>query len=220
MSKPIVVFGGTQLAELAHFYLTEDGGRRVAAFALDEAYLREDRFCGLPVVPAGELPTRFTPEEYELFVAIGYSKVNTQRRDKFRQVKAMGYTCARYIHSSSVVSTRDIGENCFIQEHNVIQPFAKLGDNVLLWVGNAVGHYAVVENHAAITSHVVVCGHTTIGEGAFIGVNATIRDFVRVGRYSVVGAGACILKDTEDHSVHASQHTPEMPIPSHALKSL
>lgn len=220
MSKPLVIFGTTELAELAHYYFTHDGGRRVAAFSLDEAYITSDIFCGLPVVPFATVQELFPPEEYELFVAAGYTKVNTLRRDKYFEAKAKGYTLPSFIHSSSTVSAKQMGDNCFIQEHNVVQPFVTIGNNVLFWVGNAIGHYAVIEDHCAITSHVVVCGGVTVKEGAFIGVNATIRDYISIGRYCVIGAGAIILKDTGDEEVYASQNTPLFPKKSTELSSI
>lgn len=220
MSKPIVVFGTRALAELVHYYFTHDGGRQVAAFAVDAEYLKEPVFCGLPVVAHEELLEAFPPEAYELFVAIGYSKVNTLRRDKYRQVKAMGYTLPSFIHSSCVAAHAEMGDNCFLQERNVIQPKVRIGSNVLMWVGNAVGHYATIHDHVAITSHAVVCGDVTVGEGAFIGVNATIRDGIRIGAYGVIGAGATILRDTQDYEVYATAQTPLYHLKSDELKRL
>ncbi len=40
--KPIVIFGAGDIAQLAHFYFTRDGGREVAAFTVDPAYLPTD----------------------------------------------------------------------------------------------------------------------------------------------------------------------------------
>ncbi len=220
MTKPIVIFGNTELAELVHYYFTHDGNRTIAAFTLDSAYIKEATFCGLPVVPFETLQQQFPPDRYELFVAIGYSKVNTIRRDKYFEAKAKGYTLPSYIHSSCTVSNPKMGENCFVQEKNVIQPFVTIGNNVMFWVGNAIGHYVVIEDHCAITSHVVVCGGVTVKEGAFIGVNATIRDYISIGRYGVIGAGAIILKSTGDEEVYAAQHTPLFPVKSMDLKNI
>jgi len=220
MSNPIIIFGTSQLAELIHFYFTNDGNRTIAAFVLDEEFITNDSFCGLPVVPFSNVEMLFPPTDYEMFVAVGYTKVNTVRRQKYYEAKQKGYTLPSYIHSSSTVSTKNIGENCFIQEHNVIQPFVTLGNNVLLWVGNAVGHYTVIEDHCAVTSHVVICGGVTVKEGAFIGVNATIRDYITIGRYCVIGAGAIIMKNTEDEEVYACKNTPLFPKNSMELKSI
>ena len=48
----------------------------------------------------------------------------------------------------------------------------------------------------------VVSGHCAIGDNCFIGVNATLRDGIRVGNHSILGAGTLILHDTMDFSVY------------------
>ncbi len=40
-----------------------------------------------------------------------------------------------------------------------------------------------------------------MGPAAWIGIGATIKDRVRVGANSIVGAGAVVLKDVPDNSV-------------------
>ena len=48
-----------------------------------------------------------------------------------------------------------IGENTFIFEANVVQPGVTVGDNVVLWSGNHIGHDSVIEDHCFIASHAV-----------------------------------------------------------------
>ena len=43
MSKPLVIFGSAEIAELAKFYFTHDSERKVVAFTLDETYVKEQR---------------------------------------------------------------------------------------------------------------------------------------------------------------------------------
>jgi acetyltransferase-like isoleucine patch superfamily enzyme len=53
----------------------------------------------------------------------------------------------------------------------------------------------------------VISGNCTIGHSCFIGVNATIRDRVKVAPRSLIGAGAVILKDTEEGDVYGVRTT-------------
>ena len=46
--------------------------------------------------------------------------------------------------------------------------------------GNHIGHHSVIRDHAFISSHVVVSGRVEIGEQCFVGVNATLRDHIRL----------------------------------------
>ncbi|WP_245213936.1 hypothetical protein [Rhodoferax sp. AJA081-3] len=63
----------------------------------------------------------------------------------------------------------EIGENCFILEDNTLQPFTKIGNNVILWSGNHIGHHGEIHDHVTFTSHVVMSGHCSIGPYSFLG---------------------------------------------------
>lgn len=104
-----------------------------------------------------------------------------------------------------------VGENTFIFENNVIQPFVTIGNNCILWSGNHVGHRSVVKDHTFISSHVVISGYCEIGEYCFLGVNSTFNDHVKVGDQCVIGSGALITKDTEANRVYVATGAKQVP---------
>lgn len=219
--KPVLIFGAGEIAEVAHFYFTRDTSIPVAGFTVDAAYLKESRFCGLPVVPFEEAHTSFAPGAHDLFVALSYAKINAVRAQKCAEGKARGYRLATYVSSkASVWDGFQPGENCFILEDNTLQPFVRIADNVTLWSGNHIGHHARVAANCFITSHVVISGGVEVGENAFIGVNATLRDHVKIGARSVIGAGALVLEDVPDDGVVAPRGTELSKVPSHRLRHL
>jgi len=73
-----------------------------------------------------------------------------------------------------------------------------LGDNVVLWSGNHIGHHSVIEDHCFISSQVVVSGFCRIGANSFLGVNASVANNVTVGRDNWIGPSIAIMKDTPD----------------------
>jgi len=219
--KPLVIFGGGDIAALAQFYFTHDSDYRVIAFTVDAEYIKQTEFCGLPVVPFDEVSRAFPPGEHELFVALGYSKLNEIRKKKYFAAKAMGYRMASYLSSKATVWPGFIlGENSFIFEDNTIQPFASIGNNVILWSGNHIGHHSRIKDHCFLASHVVVSGGVVIGEQCFIGVNATLRDHVTIGARCVIGAGALILADTEPEGVYIGAATERSRVPSSRLRKI
>jgi sugar O-acyltransferase (sialic acid O-acetyltransferase NeuD family) len=221
MSRPVVLFGTGSLATLAHYYLTHDSDRTVAAFTLDRDHIKDPELHGLPVVPSDEVADRFPPETHDMFVVVGYSRMNRFREEKCAQARAMGYRLISYVSSrASVWPDLQIGDNCFIMEHNIIQPTARLGNNITMWGGCHVGHDSVLEDNLFICAHTVISGFVTVGRNSFIGVNATIRDDVTIGRECVVGAGATITKSTEDRSVHAGPRPELLRITSDRLPGL
>ncbi|MCP3726172.1 acetyltransferase [Paraburkholderia sp. CNPSo 3272] len=220
-SKPLVIFGAGQIAELAWFYFTHDSDFTPVAFVVDRDFIRENELLGLPVVPFDELSQRFPPDQVSAFVALSYAKVNAVRAAKFDAVRAAGYQCVSYVSSrATVFPDLQIGSNCFILEDNTIQPFSKIGDDVTLWSGNHIGHHSVVENHCFISSHVVVSGGVRIGAGTFVGVNSTIRDHVTIGERCIIGAGSLIDRDAEAEGVYTAAAAERSRVPSTRLRGI
>jgi sugar O-acyltransferase (sialic acid O-acetyltransferase NeuD family) len=199
----LVIFGAGDIAKLAHFYFTRDSDHSVEAFTVDAAFKQADEFCGLPVCAAEDLVARYPPSTHAMFVALSYARMNRVRREKYLRMREAGYTLVSYVSSRCTYLTDQApGDNCFILEDNTIQPFVTIGRNVTLWSGNHIGHDSIIEDHCFISSHVVVSGHVRIGEGSFLGVNATLRNAISLAPGTLVGAGAVITKDTKPGEVH------------------
>lgn len=221
MKKPLVIFGSGDIAELAYFYFTNDSHYEVIAFTVDRDYLSSASFCGLPAVPFEDVVKIYSPEVYEIFIALSYSNLNELRKTKYLAAKAMGYRFASFISSRATVLNKDrIGDNCFIFEDNTIQPFVTIGNNVTLWSGNHIGHHSTIRDHCFIASHVVVSGGVEIGEQCFIGVNATLRDHIKIGEKCVIGAGTLILEDAEPEGLYIGSATERSKIPSTKLRRI
>jgi sugar O-acyltransferase (sialic acid O-acetyltransferase NeuD family) len=199
----IVIFGLRDTAELAHYYLTHDSEHEVVAFTLGADYLVKSRFKGLPVVAFEKLNEIYPPSEYKFFAPMTGKNMNRNREKIYLQAKSKGYEFISYISSKATVFPGTIiGENCFILEDNTIQPFTTIGNNVVLWSGNHIGHHGKIEDHVFFTSHVVMSGHCLIGKNSFIGVNSTIRDGIKLAQGSLVAMSTSIMKDTEEWGVY------------------
>lgn len=202
-TKPVVIIGAGENADIAYEYFTHDSHRDIVGFAAEREFLRAHEHQGLPLVALDELTTRFPPAQHDAFVAISSTELNRVRERLFRQVKALGYTCASYVSSKAFVWRNvSIGENVFVFEANVLQHFVDVGDNVVLWSGNHIGHRTRIADHVFLSSHVVVSGFCNIGEHSFMGVNSCVGDGITIERDCVVGAGAVVVKDLPARGVY------------------
>ncbi len=216
--EKIIVFGLGDIADIAYFYLSESSQYQVVAFTVDRNYIQEEKFKELPVVPFEDIEKIYSPNEYKMFIPIGYNKVNQLRAEKYLHAKEKGYYFISYISPKAfVASNAKIGENCFIFEDNTIQPFVTIEDNCILWSGNHIGHHSIIRKHCFIASHVVISGGCEIGEYTFIGVNATFRDHIKIGKSNVIGAGAIIMSDTKDDEVYVAKPTEPFKLKSYQL---
>jgi len=211
MSK-VVIFGLLDTAELAHYYLLHDSNHDVVAFTVNKKYIKSNQFKGLPVVPFEDLENFFPPTEFCLFAPMTGKVMNQLREKIYNAGKRKGYDFITYISSKATRFDNEIGENCFILEDNTIQPYTKIGNNVILWSGNHVGHHSLIKDHVFITSHVVISGHCLIESNSFIGVNATIRDYTHIAKGTLLAMGANLtLKITEEWGVYVGNPAKKVP---------
>jgi sugar O-acyltransferase (sialic acid O-acetyltransferase NeuD family) len=202
----LVIFGAGDIARLAHYYYTSDSDHEVIAFTVDERYRRAETFLDLPLQSFEKVVATYPPDEYKMFVALSYARMNKVRAEKYAQAKACGYQLVSYVSSRcSFLTEHPVGDNCFILEDNTIQPFVRIGNDVTLWSGNHIGHDAVIEDHCFLSSHIVVSGHVRIRDHCFVGVNATLRNSITIAPGSLIGAGAIIMKDTVEKGVYLPQ---------------
>ena len=202
MSKPLIIFGNAEIASLAKFYFTHDSEYEVVAFTVDDDFLKADSFEGLPVIPFSLVNKKYPPSENSMHIALSYVKLNKLREEKYYQAKAAGYKLVSYISSKATFwSDLSVGDNCFILEDQTIQPNVKIGNNVMLWCGNHVGHGSVIGDHTYLASHVVISGNCRIGLRCFFGVNSTLKDFTIIGDDVFVAMDASVTKDLPSHSV-------------------
>jgi sugar O-acyltransferase (sialic acid O-acetyltransferase NeuD family) len=201
--KPLVIIGNGEIAEMAFEYFDADSDREIAAFSIGADYIESPTMRDRPVVPLDQLATAYPPASHDAFVAIGDSQLNRLRREHVEGCKSMGYALASYVSSKAFVWRNvEIGQNCFILEHNVLQPFTRVGDNVTLWSGNHIGHRSVIEDDVFLASHIVVSGFCRIGARSFVGVNASFAAHVEVGCDNFIAMGAVVTKSTEPDGVY------------------
>lgn len=221
MKQKLVIFGIGDIAELAAYLFGIHTDYEVAGFCVDRQYCDRAEFMGKPVVAFEEVAQHYPSETHRMFVAIGYTKLNAVREEKYHAAKAAGYQLATYISPlATVFDNASIGDNCFIFEDNTVQPFVTIGCNTILWSGNHIGHHTTIGSHCFITSHVVVSGRCVVGNNVFMGVNATLRDHLTIGDRCVIGAGTVLLKDAEAGQVFIANSTVASPVPSHRLRGI
>jgi sugar O-acyltransferase (sialic acid O-acetyltransferase NeuD family) len=201
--QKVIIFGTGDFAQIAYFYLSKDSPYEVVAFTADRSHIREKKFLSLPLVSFEEVSKIYPPDKFKMFIAIGYRNVNKLRAEKYREAKDRGYELITYVNSKAVQwGNIEIGDNCFIFENQTIQPFVKIGNDVIIWSGNHIGHHSIIGDHCFISSHVVISGHVKIEPYCFLGVNATIRDGITIARECIIGMGAVIVKNTKPRCVY------------------
>lgn len=124
----------------------------------------------------------------------------------------------RIWYFSHISEGAKIGENCIFGQNVMIGPGVKVGNNCK--IQNNVSIYKAVKleddvfcgpscvftnvyNPRAFIERKDKFMPTLVKKGATIGANATIVCGINIGRYSMVGAGALVRKNVNDHALVA-----------------
>ena len=202
--RQVVIFGTGDYARTAAIYLREDSAFEVVAFTVDSERIEIDELRAFRSYRSQSWSTCTRRPSTPCSSRSG-SAASTRRAPRCTSVARSADT------SSSRTSTRarpawgnlELGDNCFVFEENVIQPNVRIGNDVVLWSGNHVGHDSEIGDHCFIASHVVISGNVRIGPYCFVGVNATLRDGITIAPECVIGAGALVMRDTERGEIYS-----------------
>ncbi len=212
--KKVIIFGTKENAELANWYFNNDSDIQVVAFTVGKNFLHQTTFCDKPVVEFESLEKKYPPNEYLLFAPLSGKKMNNIRKDIYLQGKNKGYKFATYISTNCINYSKSVGENCFILEGNILQPFTQIGSNVVLWSGNHIGHHTVVHDHVFMCGRVNIAGRCIIEERVFIGANTTMKDGIVAYEGSFISLGSNIIQNIETNSVYAGDFAKKRNIPA------
>jgi sugar O-acyltransferase (sialic acid O-acetyltransferase NeuD family) len=206
--EKIIIFGMKEMAEIAHFYFSNDSAYIIEAFTVNRDFIKEEKFLGLPVLPFENIERYYPTEKFGMFIAVGYSNLNKVRAEKYYEAKNKGYRLVSCINSKIFLwGDTKLGDNCFIGENQTIQPFVNIGNNVTITGGGYISHNSFIGDHCYIAPDVAIGGFAKIGEYCFLGMNATIRNAITIARENIIGAGALILKNTKEKDVYISMPT-------------
>ena len=216
----LVLFGTGLAAQAVAVYLRRHTDHRIVGHTVDAAFRTADSHDGLPLVDWERLEDRFPPDRVQLFGPFSYARMNTLRRDRYHEGKARGYRFASFVHPASHVYADAIGENCLILEGCVVQPFARIADNVVIWSMSVVCHHVELGETCFLASQVVVAGGTAIGAECYLSAQAGVGNGLRIGRACAVLNGAFVARDLPDHSVVTGPRAPLRRAPGTRLHRL
>ena len=140
-SRRLVLFGTGMVTRFVRYFIEHETDHEVVALTVDGEHIGEPTAFGLPVVPFEDLQRSHPPDDFSMFVALGYTRVNKLREEKCSEARAMGYELIS--HVSPRASTWDdlsLGDNCLIMDEVIVHPFVELGSNIMIWSGAHIGH--------------------------------------------------------------------------------
>jgi sugar O-acyltransferase (sialic acid O-acetyltransferase NeuD family) len=214
--KRVVLAGNAVAASLLIGFMRKDERDRIVAATVHDAYVEQSQVEPTPTVPLSRLAETHPPGEVTVLMAVGYGDLNRSREAMFEQLKALGYEIETYIHPAAGIYTDEpIGEGSIVLPGAVIEPYATVGRNTVVWCNVTIAHHAIVSDHCWLAAGAVISGAATVGRNSFVGLNATVLNRVAVGEYGIVGAGALVSRTTEPARVYVAKGDDPIALDSH-----
>lgn len=194
----IVIYGNGNFAEYVEYLISNDSEDTVCAFCVEKQYMEKRVLNGHPVIDFNTIEKNYPPEEFNLFIAIG---LNRERQRIFDLAKMKGYKMTNYISSKATTwNNLKIGENTWVGEGSIIQPFVTIDDNSILFAAT-LGHHSSIKNHCLV-SGATLGGNVIVGDFSILGLNSSVKQNVQIGEYNIIGMGCNIDRNTDDYAIY------------------
>jgi carbonic anhydrase/acetyltransferase-like protein (isoleucine patch superfamily) len=103
--------------------------------------------------------------------------------------------------SAFVSRSASIGVGCVVYPNCYIGLKATIGDWLFCLSGSIINHDCVLEEQVTVCSGVRLAGHVHVEQQCYLGQGCNIKQFLRIGRASLVGMGSVVTRDVAPGSV-------------------
>lgn len=202
--KNVVIFGTSNFSIMLKSYIEQFSDDKVAAFTVHKKYIETDAIESLPVIAFEDIEKFYSPCDYYILPAMGYTKMNSIRKKIVSQFSLKGYNFYSFIHPSAQLYCDEIGVGNIIFEGVIAEKFSKIGNFNVIFSHVSISHHCKIGNYIHFAPAVAMGGNTIVHDNCFLGINSTIRDNIILADFTLVGSGTYISKNTDYGSVIVS----------------
>ncbi|MDV7137750.1 acetyltransferase [Maribacter sp. TH_r10] len=165
----------------------------VFGFYDDNEEYQGKSFMGIPVL--GKISDLKSDKNVHAIIAIGDNSRRKELAQKF------DFYWINAIHPfTSIDPSAKIGVGNVICAGVIIQRGSRLGNHNIVNTKTSLDHDCTVTNYCHMAS-ANVAGSVNLKEGAFLALNSSVLPNLNIGEWSIVGAGAVVIKDISPNKV-------------------
>ncbi|WP_342473073.1 acetyltransferase [Metasolibacillus sp. FSL H7-0170] len=132
----------------------------------------------------------------EIHVALGIGSPKAKKAIVIKLAKYENVIFPNLIHPTVTISRfNTLGQGNIICEGNILTVNIDIENFTIINLNCTIGHDVTIKNYSTILPNSSVSGNVVFEEGVDFGTNATIIQGVTVGEWTIVGAGAVVVKD-------------------------
>lgn len=204
--KKVIILGGSGIGMIAASILERKGDYEVVGFLND--VIPKGSWIGkyrkIQVIGDTNNLSAFIEDE-NTFAFIAYVGLQNEK-ETYKKIDSLNIPINKFINiidESAVIPENycKIGKGVMISPLAQLSPDSTISDNCILLANSFVGHDSFLDRFAHIATNAVVGANVHVGKGVHIGSNATIREKIKIGDYSLIGAGAVVLNDVPENAI-------------------
>lgn len=205
MSKKVLIYGGPGPASvianaMIHANLHGYEEFEFAGFINDK--VENNLIDGLPIVGGFKDTARFIEDGYYFIYTVYKIGGQPERIEWFDNLHIPEDRLATFIHPMAYVAPNSsLSPGCVIMPGATVSGNTKIGKATIIMNSASIGHDNIIGKHCLFTANCCTGSWITIDDGAWIGLNSTIRGRTSIGRYSAVGIGAVVTKDVGENEL-------------------
>lgn len=194
--KDLVIFGSggfaREVLQIAQDQNEDQATWNVQGFLDDNSSLHGQELHDFPILGGAD----WLEGRESIWVVVAMGSPVIRRTVVQRVVRTGASNFATLVHPKSWIGRRvRIGEGSVICAGNLLTTDIEIRRHVILNLQCTVGHDSDIGDY--VTSHpaVNVSGSVQVDEGAELGTGSNLIQGIRVGRWSILGAGTVAVKD-------------------------
>lgn len=195
--KDLIIFGasgfGREVAWLVERINKNEPTWNLLGFMDDNDSIQGAEINGYPVIGKTEDVIKYSDAYY--VVAVGASRIREKIVANMKTLNPdikFGIVIDPSVEISALVT---IGEGTIICAHTIITVNISIGNHVIINLDCTIGHDAIIKDFVTLYPSVNVSGITEIGHAVELGTGMQIIQGKKIGDYSIVGAGAVVVKN-------------------------
>ena len=199
MKQNCIIIGAGTYGQVYAEYLKDS--YNVIAFYDDDVDLHNSKVNGIEV-PGKVIDALSLPKSTAIFVPIGNNPIRVKLLKKFEE---NGFEIPSYIHPQTIIHPSvKIGKAVYILPGTNIMPLSVIGDYSMISMGVNIAHHTIIEEACFFSQGSNIGASILLETLAYVGISATLMTGLKtVGRNSLIGAGAVVIKDVPENAVMA-----------------
>jgi sugar O-acyltransferase (sialic acid O-acetyltransferase NeuD family) len=199
--KSLLLVGGGGHCRSGIDVIEAEGKFKIAGIVNQSGGSRE-QILGYDVLGDDDNLPELLKKHPNALITVGQIKSADLRVKLFQQVQRLGFELPTIISPRAYVSKNAIlGIGTIVMHDALVNTGGKIGNNCILNTKSLVEHDAIVEDHCHISTSSVVNGGTIIREKTFIGSNTITKEYITVGKTSVIGGGLRVVSDVQENTL-------------------